>query len=271
MARQRDERYGYKHWTLEDPPRCFNVGKGLKGRANSSKSRNHKWHGIVKRYGLRIEVCIGFKCKNYTCTHERAEKCHADENVCLWEIENIALMGTYSTNHSHDDPNDIGCNFSHGGERGTGDKSIEKRRKNSEAAKLQWKRMYSVMKDATRESGIKRRGRKRSPEYTLKIVTANTGKKRSPQAIENLRAGALRRPPVSELSRLKRRLARLGKAPANKGKKTGKPAWNAGKKTPENVRQKLRQIAGYKRFRKQSHAWFKDSMTNTVDTPHETG
>lgn len=97
--------YGYKHWTLEEKPRCFNVGKGVVKRANSNRSRNHKWHAIVKRYGLRVEVCIGPV---------------SNEEACVWEIQNIELMGTFSTNHSHDDQNDIGCNFTKGGDGSTG-------------------------------------------------------------------------------------------------------------------------------------------------------
>ena len=97
--------YGYKHWTLEDPPRCFNVGKGLINRPTSRRGRNHKWHAIVKCLGLRVEVCIGPVL---------------EEQAIAWEVENIALMGTFSTNHSHDDPIDIGCNLTHGGEGVTG-------------------------------------------------------------------------------------------------------------------------------------------------------
>lgn len=97
--------YGYKHWTLEDHPRCFYVGKGLNGRSHQRQRRNHKWHAIVKRYGLRIEVCFG------PVTNEEA---------CAWEIEHIELMKTFSVNHSHDDSDDIGCNFTKGGEGVTG-------------------------------------------------------------------------------------------------------------------------------------------------------
>jgi hypothetical protein len=57
--KQRKRCYGYKHWTLEERPRCFYVGKGVTGRAESNRSRNHKWHAIVKRFGIRVEICIG--------------------------------------------------------------------------------------------------------------------------------------------------------------------------------------------------------------------
>ena len=116
--------YGYKHWTLEATPRCFNVGKGLKARSHQKNSRNHKWRAIVKRYGLRVEICVG-PTDHFT--------------ACAWEIENIALMNTFSTNHSHDDDADIGCNLTHGGEGGFGRVvSVEERLKHSHDAKAQW-------------------------------------------------------------------------------------------------------------------------------------
>lgn len=92
--------YGYKHWTLEEKPRCFYVGKGTLGRADSHGSRNHKWHAIVKRFGFRVEVCIG------PITNEAA---------CDWEIANIALAETFSACHDHH-TDDIGCNFTIGGD-----------------------------------------------------------------------------------------------------------------------------------------------------------
>lgn len=95
-----DRFFGYKHWTLEAFPRCFYVGKGLKRRI-TRKDRNHKWHAIVKRYGLRIEICVGPI---------------SNKDVCCWEIEWIAKENTYSNNHSHVDSNDIGCNLTKGGE-----------------------------------------------------------------------------------------------------------------------------------------------------------
>ncbi len=100
-----ERHYGYKHWTLEAVPRCFNVGKGLSNRPHSHAKRNHKWHAIAKRYGLRVEICVG------PVSNEEARK---------WEIQNIELMGTFSTCHSHENINDINCNFTRGGE-GTAD------------------------------------------------------------------------------------------------------------------------------------------------------
>lgn len=97
--------YGYKHWTLEEVSRCFNVGKGLSSRSTETRSRNHKWHAIVKRLGLRVEVCFG------PVTNDEAR---------VWEITNIELTGTFSTNHHHNDDTDIGCNFTRGGEGNEG-------------------------------------------------------------------------------------------------------------------------------------------------------
>jgi len=97
--------YGYKHWTLEETPRCFYVGRGLLRRASDLKNRNHKHKAIVERYGVRIEVCVG--PVSFDASNE-------------WEVKTIAGEKTFSTNHSHDDPNDIGCNFTLGGSGGYG-------------------------------------------------------------------------------------------------------------------------------------------------------
>lgn len=118
--------FGYKHWTLEEPPRCFNVGKGLSGRANSHKNRNHKWHAVVKRLGLRVEICVE-SLTNF--------------DACAWEIEQIVQENTFSTNHSHDDQIDIGCNFTRGGDGGPGHRwTPESRAKQSAAhvGKIPW-------------------------------------------------------------------------------------------------------------------------------------
>lgn len=104
--------YGYKHWTLEVSPRCFYVGKGVERRPHS-RQRNHKWHAIVERFGLRVEVCVG------PVTNEEA---------CAWEIEQIAQERTFSTCYHHN-ADDIGCNFTQGGEGARRPKSAEEREK----------------------------------------------------------------------------------------------------------------------------------------------
>jgi hypothetical protein len=97
--------YGYKHWTLENTPRCFYVGKGQGQRHSSRYGRNHKWHAIAKKFGLYVEVCVG------PITNEEA---------CQWEISEIQKECTFTLNHSHDDLDDIGCNLTKGGEGSTG-------------------------------------------------------------------------------------------------------------------------------------------------------
>jgi hypothetical protein len=139
--------YGYKHWTLEDVPRCFYVGKGLIGRPESTRNRNHKWRATVKRYGFRVEICIG------PVTNEEA---------CAWEIENINLMATFSICHDHDNQNDIGCNFTKGGEGSLGRiVSQEVREKISSAQRGKNSAWY---------------GRTHTAETKQKISRLNTGK-----------------------------------------------------------------------------------------------
>lgn len=135
--------YGYKHWTLEEMPRCFYVGKGLKNRHHSFGDRNHKWHAIVKRYGLRVEVCIG------PVTNEEA---------CVWEIENISKEKTYCPGHEHHDhdTNDTGCNFTKGGDGISGWQHSSKTR-------ALW--------------SLKRKGIKPTPETNLKNSVANSGER----------------------------------------------------------------------------------------------
>ena len=167
--------YGYKHWTLEDQPRCFNVGKGLLRRAFSKTNRNHKWHAIVKRHGLRVEEYVAF---------------FSNEDACAWEIENIDVMGTFSTNHSHDDPNDIGCNFTKGGEGALGrhlNVSEETRRK------------ISV---ATAGMNNPFHGKKHSNESRTRMSVAHTGKKLTPEHRANMSLAHVGRPSPNKGKRM---------------------------------------------------------------------
>lgn len=163
--------YGYKHWTLEDRSRCFNIGKGLEGRSRST-NRNHKWHAIVKRFGFRVEVCVGPL---------------TNEEVCAWEIENIALMGTFSTNHSHDDPNDIGCNFTKGGEGTVGRLvSSETREKISAAQRGELSSWYGRKHtdESKRKVSEKKLGVACSTSTKAKIATTLRGQKYSDRGDE---------------------------------------------------------------------------------------
>jgi len=160
-----DRIYGYKHWTIEDAPRCFYVGKGLYGRAESSGSRNHKWRAIVKRHGLRVEVCIG------PVTNEEA---------CVWEIEQIAAMGTFSTNHSHDDLSDIGCNLTRGGEGGMGRPVSQITREKIASAQKGEKSSWFGRKHTNEvkcQISVKNTGKVRTTETRVNISTKLVGKK----------------------------------------------------------------------------------------------
>lgn len=114
--------FGYKHWTLEEIPRCFYVGKGVGGRPYSNE-RNKKWHKIVSIFGLRVEICIG------PITNEEA---------ISWEIENIDKEKTYTKQYyySSDGNSDIGCNFTTGGEGSLGFIFTEEQRLHMREAKL---------------------------------------------------------------------------------------------------------------------------------------
>lgn len=166
--------YGYMHWTLEEFPRCFYVGKGVLRRAHSNRSRNHKWHAVVKRFGLRVEVCVG------PMTNEEA---------CAWEIKQIARWGTFSTDHSHDSDN-IGCNFTHGGDGSSGCvPSVETRRKMSES---------HMGNDGGRASLI---GRPKSEAHKQAIRSALKGNARVSAALKGNQRTKGRKIPTDEITR----------------------------------------------------------------------
>jgi len=208
------EFYGYKHWTLEEMPRCFYVGKGQASRPGEGGCmRNHKWRGISKRYGLRIEVCIG------PISHEDA---------LTWEVEWVAKENTFSTNHSHDDPSDIGCNFTKGGHGAVGFKHTEETRR--------------VLSKKAKARG------KLSLDTKVKIKQTLTGRKNGPPSKdhrEKLRVALRRahaenpdwkRPIMSDEAKARISLANRGKKRSDETRRKlsashkGKPTWNKGKR-----------------------------------------
>lgn len=168
-----DERdfFGYKHWTLEAVPRCFNVGKGLKNRERSRCKRSRKWKAVVARYGLRIEICF---------------RPGTDQAAMAWEIENISKEDTFTTSYSTMNGTDIRCNFTRGGDGAAGYKHTEEMKERLRRAHLgkkffpehiqrlkdnhPMKRAEIVAKMAATKRG-KRLG-KQSPEHVLKRVEA---------------------------------------------------------------------------------------------------
>lgn len=146
-----DERkfFGYKHWTCEVVPRCFYVGKGLRNRPHSYASRNRKWHNVVRRYGLNVEVCVEF------LTNDEASS---------WEIEQIVNEHTFCTKDN------LGCNLTKGGEGTSGWKHPDYVRKKLSIAK----KLRSAPSQSTR-SKLAVAFQQRSKELREKFVYAFRG------------------------------------------------------------------------------------------------
>lgn len=144
--------YCYKHWTLEETPRCFYVGKGLKYRPfhRKKKERGKKWHAIVEKYGLRVEVCIG------PVTNEEA---------CAWEIEQIRLEETFTS--------DIGCNFTRGGGGTTGTKRPDV------SARMRLPRSEEHRRKVSAAMKGKTKGRKRTKVYKTRSDKGGHQRRRS--------------------------------------------------------------------------------------------
>ena len=171
--------FGYKHWTLEENTRCFNVGKGVAGRPTSARYRNHKWHAIVKKFGFRVEICIDPV---------------SNQDAIAWEIAIIQEMKTFSVCHSHEG-DDIGCNFTLGGEGTLGNRFSHALAAKKKISKALIGRPVSI---ATRQ------------KLSRNLKGKNVGKK----------------PAVSSSNRLRRGIAKpqhsikmMGHAPWSKGKK----------------------------------------------------
>lgn len=174
--------YGYKHWTLEETPRCFNVGKGTIDRCKSRKVRNHKWHHVVNRFGFRVEICVGPVSEN---------------EAFIWEIENILKEETYRPGAEHHVHNtdDVGCNMTPGGEGSAGYKwSAEQRAKKQ--GKVPWNKGIAMSHEQRMKLSQSKKGKKhnqpRSDEWRKKLSLANKGqvpwikgKKQSAEHIAN--------------------------------------------------------------------------------------
>src|SRR3990167_5212209 len=106
--------YVYKHWTLEEMPRCFYVGKGQDKRAWDVR-RSKKWRNISAKHGIRVEIFQRFEL-------------HSEALTC--EVSTIIHESTYH----FDNPLGIGCNFTRGGDGSVGMKHTdEAKRKVSES------------------------------------------------------------------------------------------------------------------------------------------
>lgn len=61
--------YTYCH-TRNDTGQVFYIGKGVKYRANATKSRNKYWKNIVEKYGYSIEILSYWKSEKEALDHE---------------------------------------------------------------------------------------------------------------------------------------------------------------------------------------------------------
>lgn len=62
--------YTYCH-TRNDTGKVFYIGKGVKYRANATKSRNQYWKNIVKKYGYSIEILSYWESEKEALNHEK--------------------------------------------------------------------------------------------------------------------------------------------------------------------------------------------------------
>lgn len=163
--------YGYKHYTLDG--KCFYVGIGFHKRAFDVRSRNHKWKSVVKRYGLRIEICVGPLNR---------------DDICEWEIQNIVIEKTHSMCHSHDS-DDLGCNFSLGGDVNRGYAlSLVTRERLSQALIG-----HNVSDETRKKISEKLSGITRSLETRRRQSTSHKGKQFSDETRAKMRAAQLKR------------------------------------------------------------------------------
>jgi hypothetical protein len=223
--------YGYKHYTLELAPRCFYVGRGIKGRPFDLRQRNHKHKAIVSQYGCRVEVCAG------PMTFEESNS---------WEVEHIALEGTYTTCYKYHSE-DIGCNFTLGG-GGTqgcttgklGDSNPAKRPEIREkiANTLRGHPGANKGKNLSKESRTKisesLKGKEQSPETRFKKSQALKGR---PQTCSLCGITGHKRflCPTLPPEELQKKLETIG------SRFRGKPSPNKGKVWSEEQRQRMSQ------------------------------
>lgn len=142
---------------MEEVPRCFYVGKGRSRRPYTDRQRNHKWRAVVKRFGLRVEVCLGPT---------------SNDEACAWEVLTIEQEGTFSIVHAHDST-DIGCNFTRGGDTGA----------------VGWRPTEETLA-RMRAAQVGKLGRPHTAEAKQRIGEASKGRLHSLSAREKIRLAA---------------------------------------------------------------------------------
>ena len=158
--------YGYKHWTLEEPPRCFYVGKGLRNRPGSRCKRSTKWKAVVKRFGLRIEICLGPV---------------SDNEAIAWEIATIAKENTFTTSYSTLGGTDVKCNFTHGGDGAAGYKHTPETAERIRLYHVGRKRSSETVQRMKDNHPMKRQ------EVRAKVSASKRGQLLGPQSSDHVR------------------------------------------------------------------------------------
>ena len=181
-------------------------------------NRNTKHKHVSKKYGCDREILLDFENENDAFEFEK---------LC------IVLCNTYAYDNDVITVNfeNIGCNFTKGGEGSGGHVPWNKGKKATLGARKNMSKSH-IGKICPWVSEFFR-GKKQKLESIKKRARSNTGKKRSEKTRQILKDGALRR---FENPEERQKISKAGKGkhfgftPWNKGTKGAMIAWNKGKK-----------------------------------------
>jgi hypothetical protein len=184
--------YVYVDWTTEDSPRPFYVGKGNISRTRKLK-RNDLHERIAKKYGIKREIIFESD----------------EEELCLFkEIETISLLKTFVNDENY---NQIGCNFTIGGEGTTGCKySEESKRVLSESRKgIQFtqehiERIRNSLKGRKLPEDVKEKMSRSRKGKRPAACDLNVGKKRTDESKAKLSEKAKEREAKKRMERQQR-------------------------------------------------------------------
>jgi hypothetical protein len=95
--------YGYKHWTLEEPPRCFYVGKGLKGRGPEWRAKIAASN--ARRKGIKFSKAKRIRTSN-KITKQTILLCGGPDRCgksnILAELERILKIPVFKASNEHE-------------------------------------------------------------------------------------------------------------------------------------------------------------------------
>ena len=206
--------YVYTHST--DDGIVFNVGKGKRKRAWCTH-RSNKWHRIVGRHGLNVEIVW---------------KTDSEAEAFAYEIQLISHFGTFTREHGDEN---IFCNFTPGGVGGSPTvASVIKGRP-------PWNKGVLASPEARAKMSAAKKGKpiltKRAPpslEARRKMSVAKKNKppwnkgKSMPPNVRAKQSVAKKGKPSPNKGKSPSLAARAKMSAARKGKK-GRPPWNKGR------------------------------------------